>query len=385
MKIRTAITLLFGIIVWLPATSIAQSYQLSEIGTIGKIESDSVEYLFGGPKAIVTDSKLRVFITDGSQNTVRVFSQDGIYITSFGRRGRGPGEFLDITGMTLDQNDNLYILDRHSYRVTRIDRNLSEIETYNLPPKSTFTSGESTFPIAIHAIKHNRFGIVVTGIQTSPDFNLVSIVDTSFREVTGSYVNPMQTIMHPETASSVNLTLASSPSYWSTTFGDGLIAVVHRSFSGKIATLNLSSQYDGTSTLGNWIDEPIRILNPDRIQVSDFNSIPGLIIMNGSRGRIAYQSMWGSAGLVGNKTFLLHFYDVVNGKSFDSYADIFSAAGDLITTLSLDEMGIHLYNENNRIRLIPLHLDSDNKIYFADYSNGLRAPVVRIYKLTQEG
>jgi hypothetical protein len=74
--------------------------------------TDDIFVLVGGSSRNLArvDDKGRVFIPDRQQNTIHVFAPDGSYITHIGREGKGPGEFLIISSIRIDQNQ-LYISD----------------------------------------------------------------------------------------------------------------------------------------------------------------------------------------------------------------------------------------------------------------------------------
>ena len=68
-----------------------------------------------GPYAV--DSLGRVFIADNQQHTIDVFKPDGRFITHLGRKGKGPGEFLGISGLQI-RGDHLYVYDESQLKET---------------------------------------------------------------------------------------------------------------------------------------------------------------------------------------------------------------------------------------------------------------------------
>jgi len=64
--------------------------------------------------AVGVDGRGRIYI-DG-RNTINVFSPNGHYITHFGRRGRGPGEYENMLKMAV-QSERLYIYDNSTSRI----------------------------------------------------------------------------------------------------------------------------------------------------------------------------------------------------------------------------------------------------------------------------
>lgn len=49
------------------------------------------------------------------------------------QRGRGPGEFLDITSMVVDNQDDLIVADHFNMRITRFSNMGLQVETYPIP------------------------------------------------------------------------------------------------------------------------------------------------------------------------------------------------------------------------------------------------------------
>jgi|GEM_PF-3359874 hypothetical protein len=49
--------------------------------TIGERESEKSEYLFGNIRIVHTDKNSMIYVADGSDNSIRVFNQEGDFIT----------------------------------------------------------------------------------------------------------------------------------------------------------------------------------------------------------------------------------------------------------------------------------------------------------------
>lgn len=94
------------------------SVNLTEELVIGDDENASSEYLFFSPTQICIDSKNKIYVAGYNRGEIRVFNQQGKYIKSIGKRGKGPGEILEVLSMTIDKNDNLIVVDRSNDRFT---------------------------------------------------------------------------------------------------------------------------------------------------------------------------------------------------------------------------------------------------------------------------
>ena len=80
----------------------------TRIGAIGGGTPD----VFGSVADIAVDASGRIYVLDDRTYEVRVFTRSGEHVTSFGRRGQGPGEFdspvsIDVAeGVVVVQNSN---------------------------------------------------------------------------------------------------------------------------------------------------------------------------------------------------------------------------------------------------------------------------------------
>lgn len=68
---------------------------------------------------IAIDNSGNVYIADGKQGriAIHVFDRKGDYLTTMGREGKGPGEFLSISGLKIE-GDRLFTYDFEQFRFT---------------------------------------------------------------------------------------------------------------------------------------------------------------------------------------------------------------------------------------------------------------------------
>ena len=69
------------------------------------------------PTCISIDSDGVVYVTEKGNHRVSVFSCEGKFITSFGSRGSGPGQFISPYGIAVDSNGVVYVSDSGNYRL----------------------------------------------------------------------------------------------------------------------------------------------------------------------------------------------------------------------------------------------------------------------------
>jgi DNA-binding beta-propeller fold protein YncE len=90
-------------------------------GTPGDNESKSA---FNEPTGIAFGSNGDLYISDGYINSrVVKFNRDGEYITHWGRKGTGDGEFNLVHDVCLDSQGRVYVADRTNQRVQIFDGN----------------------------------------------------------------------------------------------------------------------------------------------------------------------------------------------------------------------------------------------------------------------
>ena len=69
------------------------------------------------PYAIAIDSSNTVYVSEESQHSVSVFTSHGEYITSFGTKGVKEGQFNEVYGLSVDQNDSIIVSDDKNGRL----------------------------------------------------------------------------------------------------------------------------------------------------------------------------------------------------------------------------------------------------------------------------
>jgi hypothetical protein len=107
---------------------------------IGNVDGNDA-YLLGSVVAATIRSDGVVVIADASANQLRFFNSNGTFLDSFGRSGRGPGEFSAIAGLVRTAGDTLVVWDEVAARISWIgpDRRIARIE--NRPPPRVFHVG----------------------------------------------------------------------------------------------------------------------------------------------------------------------------------------------------------------------------------------------------
>jgi hypothetical protein len=98
--------------------SAAAPLVLAEDRRIGEPDGRTPD-VFGFIQGVTTDAAGWTYVLDSRMTTVRVFDSRGRYVASVGRRGRGPGEFVNPVSLAVDAAGTLYVLDIGASRVSR--------------------------------------------------------------------------------------------------------------------------------------------------------------------------------------------------------------------------------------------------------------------------
>lgn len=85
------------------------------------VVSGPAPYVFGAIAGVVVGPRGRVYVGDAQADQVRVFSAAGKYLATFGRKGEGPGEFQNISGLGPAPGGGVAALDGALGRVTVFD------------------------------------------------------------------------------------------------------------------------------------------------------------------------------------------------------------------------------------------------------------------------
>lgn len=84
---------------------------------IGEIEGPP-ELLFGGVASAHLTSGGEIVVADRQSHSIRIFDLGGRLVRQFGRSGRGPGEFEQLSGMWLS-SDTVHVFDHRLARISR--------------------------------------------------------------------------------------------------------------------------------------------------------------------------------------------------------------------------------------------------------------------------
>jgi len=85
--------------------------------SIGVEEGDE-NYMFGGRLYFNTDDEGNIYVNDRDRQRIQKFNHQGQYLITIGRKGRGPGEFVNAWNPRFDKDGNLYVFDFSNRRIS---------------------------------------------------------------------------------------------------------------------------------------------------------------------------------------------------------------------------------------------------------------------------
>ena len=90
------------------------------IADIGRPGAGPGEFLW--PGGLVADSQENLYITDQASSKVSAFDKDGAFIAQWGEQGSGPGQLCGPSGLALDSQENLFVSDTRNHRVQKFTK-----------------------------------------------------------------------------------------------------------------------------------------------------------------------------------------------------------------------------------------------------------------------
>ncbi len=97
---------------------------LGSKGQNGEWDESTGSQLFDQPNDIALDSAGNLYVAQGhgpGEPRILKFSPDGEFITQWGERGYGEGEFWVAHSIDIDGDDVIYVADRENMRINRFD------------------------------------------------------------------------------------------------------------------------------------------------------------------------------------------------------------------------------------------------------------------------
>ena len=101
--------------------------RVQKFNTIGQFVGTIAEGQLSFPVGIDVDSSDNVYVAEsgasGNPSQVNKFTSSGQFITSWGSLGSDPGQLNQPKGLTIDEDNNVYVADEFNNRIQKFDSN----------------------------------------------------------------------------------------------------------------------------------------------------------------------------------------------------------------------------------------------------------------------
>lgn len=381
-RIHSLITVLIHFLIGIILVDLGFAQELSvnleEKIAIGDQNNAAKEYLFGGPKFISTDSNSNIYVATVN-NSIRIFDRKGNHIKTIGTRGRGPGEFLSISGMTIGFNNELVVYDGRSRRITKF---------YNLGDSlETFSSSHPAWMGGVMIpIDQNRFltaSLEESYIyQMTDDYKPAGIGDSLLHLTNNNFSKRIRSYYSiSDHMFNMNLPIESKfaqSNYRLAKLNDSTVVITNQIYNGFLYLVNL--------TTGTVEKKPGHFTGKKSYEVLDWDNKAtyaenriGLVISGGNY-KVVYQKKIESRNLLTNSSWILNFVQTIHEDEYTYNIEFFNKSGEYIGFTKIHDDFITI--DGIKQKFYPKHIDDQNNLYYVDYSSNV--PVIRVTKITLE-
>ena len=133
------------------------------------------------PQFVTTDKKGTVYVT-GPGHTIHRFDPSGQHLGEWGARGSGEGQYSELGSYAIDDDQNLFVLDRDKPRLLKYDSDgkfLKEWKTRDYTHNIVVDGvGKIYVSGAYYVQKFDSEGVLISEVETDeddPDFRLTSL------------------------------------------------------------------------------------------------------------------------------------------------------------------------------------------------------------------
>ena len=334
----------------------------TEVWTIGREDSG---VLFTMPMEILVNSHSRVYVREFKRVQMEgmvsfellTFEADGKAGRTIGRRGQGPNEFSNITCMTVGRNDDIYLFDNRTQRITVIDSAGKNAGSYRFPENEW---KEFSF------IHQNTEGdiVLLNPYQKNGEQNLFEVYPPGFRGMKSAF-GPVSRFIDPS-----EKYYRKFNSNFKAAAVDGVGYVLTPVFyTGKVFLIDLrkgvsirelAGRKPGLKTLEYLSAEEMNKLNQDiRESQKKGKSLPVRIMSQYESGQEIHLKIHNqSLGLFFTGQHIIHFIEIDNGKRFEKWIDVYTSEGDYQGSTDISNQ----YPDPESFR--PLAFDREGNFYF---------------------
>ena len=88
------------------------------------------------PSDVAVSKDGRIYVVNGVNNQIRIFNNDGKFVSAFGTEGAANGEFRNPLGIDIDKSGNVFVADSGNHRIQKFDSKGQFLAEITLPSKS---------------------------------------------------------------------------------------------------------------------------------------------------------------------------------------------------------------------------------------------------------
>ena len=157
---------------------------------------------FSDPTGLAVDGESNLYVLDSGNGRIQKFSPQGVFLKATGTTGDGEGEFNQPADLALDAQGNVYVVDTWNHRVQKFDGDLNFIAAWGKPTRDLLNPGDDEMwgPRSIATDGQGNVWVVDTGTHRvrkfSPDGELLGTLGGwgtgpgQFREPVGITFDP---------------------------------------------------------------------------------------------------------------------------------------------------------------------------------------------------
>lgn len=337
-------------------------------------EVDEPGYLLA-PSTLTTDSKGRIFIGDTKRKKVLMYSENGEFRQSFGRAGRGPGEFNRLIDIDINESGQLLALDQMMFKIARfdipegyVDEHLFE-DLHQINMTSFVSMSADTFAAVYAESPKSKEHI--------PDHSsIIRLYRFGKGTMISSYLDMFKHRFNIEKP--LEMIMGTGLGYHVTALGDRRIAVGHNVYNGELIILDTGNG-EVVKTQNKQITSPYYIQYEEDPSENRTQDIPGLVRSFGPTGKFFYKVIYYTKLLQSANNQLFHIYEKYPQEGGEStlHMELYNTDGELLFFRNISEF---FSKENVRFQQF-LHINSRHRLYVASFFND-RDPRVDVYKIS---
>ncbi len=137
---------------------------------------------FSDPSGLAVDSDGNLYVLDSGNDRIQKFSSENRFLKETGTAGGGEGEFNQPADLALDAQGNIYVVDTWNHRVQKFDADLNFVATWGKATRDLLNPGDDEMwgPRSIAVDGEGDVWVVDTGTHRvrkfSPDGELLGTV-----------------------------------------------------------------------------------------------------------------------------------------------------------------------------------------------------------------